>query len=59
MTEEKQRILKAEEIWLNYFNDYLFSHQVISRKEYLRMIAKIAEYCERKRRMVLSEGVSA
>ena len=55
MKEEQQIKLKAEEIWLNYFNDYLFSHGTISRREYLRMVQKIAEWCERKRRRLLSE----
>ncbi len=55
MTEELQLKLKAEEIWLNYFNNYLFSHGTISRREYLRMVLKIAERCGRKRRRLQSE----
>ena len=32
----------AEDIWLNYFNRYLFEHGTISEKEYKKMVEKIA-----------------
>ena len=32
-----------EELWLNYFNNYLFDHGTISENEYKRMTEKIAE----------------
>ena len=32
----------AEDIWLNYFNRYLFEHGQISEKEYKQMTEKIA-----------------
>lgn len=32
----------AEDIWLNYFNRYLFEHNQISEKEYKQMTEKIA-----------------
>lgn len=32
-----------EELWLNYFNNYLFEHGTISENEYKRMTEKIAE----------------
>lgn len=32
----------AEDIWLNYFNRYLFEYGTISEKEYKRMTEKIA-----------------
>ena len=32
-----------EELWLNYFNSYLFEHGTISENEYKRMTEKIAE----------------
>lgn len=32
----------AEDIWLNYFNHYLFEHGTISEKEYKKMVEKIA-----------------
>ena len=31
-----------EELWLNYFNSYLFEHGTISENEYKRMTEKIA-----------------
>ena len=39
-TKEKRM---AEEIWLNYFNRFLFEEGTISEKEYKRMTEKIAE----------------
>ncbi len=38
----------AEEIWLNYFNRYLFEHGTISEKEYNMMTQKISEYMLRR-----------
>lgn len=32
----------AEDIWLNYFNRYLFEHGTISEKEYKKMTEQIA-----------------
>ena len=32
----------AEDIWLNYFNRYLFEADTISEKEYKKMTEKIA-----------------
>ena len=32
----------AEDMWLNYFNRYLFEHGTISEKEYKKMTEKIA-----------------
>lgn len=32
----------SEDIWLNYFNRYLFEHGTISEKEYKKMTEKIA-----------------
>lgn len=39
--EEREKHV-AEDIWLNYFNQYLFEHGTISEKEYKMMIEKIA-----------------
>lgn len=36
-----------EELWLNYFNNYLLEHKAISEKEYRRMTEKIAEKAAR------------
>ena len=35
--------LMAEDLWLNYFNRYLFEHGTINEKEYKKMTEKIAE----------------
>ena len=42
--EECEKIEKrfAEDVWLNYFNQYLFDHGTISEKEYKKMTEKIA-----------------
>lgn len=37
----------AEDLWLSYFNRYLFEHGVITEQERNKMVSKIAE---RKRR---------
>ena len=39
--EEREKCV-AEDIWLNYFNRYLFQNGTISEKEYKRMTEKIA-----------------
>ena len=33
----------AEDLWLSYFNRYLYEHGVITEQEHNRMVAKIAE----------------
>ena len=33
----------VENLWLNYFNNYLFKHGTITEREYKRMTEKIAE----------------
>lgn len=33
----------AEDLWLNYFNRYLFENGTISEKEYKKMTEKIVE----------------
>ena len=40
-SEEREKAL-AEDIWLNYFNRYLFEHGTISEREYKIMVEKIA-----------------
>jgi hypothetical protein len=35
-SEEREKVL-AEDIWLNYFNRYLFEHGTISEREYKKM----------------------
>ena len=54
--EERERLEKrfAEDVWLNYFNRYLFECGTISEQEYKKMTEKIAV-----RREKLSRGRSA
>ena len=40
LTDEEREKRMAEDIWLNYFNRYLFEHGTISEKEYKRMTEK-------------------
>ncbi len=42
LTDEEREKRMAEDIWLNYFNRYLFECGTISEKEYKRMTEKIA-----------------
>lgn len=41
-TDEERETRVAEDIWLNYFNQYLYEHGTITEKEYNRMTEKIA-----------------
>ena len=38
----------AEEMWLLYFNKYLFEHNIITQREYGKMLSKIYELMARK-----------
>ena len=40
----------AEELWLNYFNKYLFENKIISAKEFALMTEKIAVRCSTKKK---------
>ena len=42
LTDEEREKRMAEDIWLNYFNRYLYESKIISEKEYKRMTEKIA-----------------
>lgn len=42
ITDEERKKRMAEDIWLNYFNRYLYESNTISEKEYKRMTEKIA-----------------
>ena len=42
LTNEGKEKRLAEDIWLNYFNRYLFEDGTISEKEYKKMTEKIA-----------------
>ena len=43
LTNEEREKRMAEDIWLNYFNRYLFEHGTISEKEYKKMTELIAQ----------------
>lgn len=51
--EEREKHI-AEDIWLNYFNRYLFEHSTISETEYKKMTELIAV---RKRKNYFVENV--
>ena len=42
LTDEMREIKFAEDVWLNYFNRYLFEQGTISEKQYKKMTEKIA-----------------
>ncbi len=48
MDKTKREQLRAESIWLHYFNRYLFECGTITEKEYKRMTEKIAVFVSRK-----------
>ena len=48
-SEEREKAL-AEDIWLNYFNRYLFEHGTISEREYKKMTEMIAARKNKKSR---------
>lgn len=43
LTADEREKRVAEDIWLNYFNRYLYEHGTISEKENNRMTEKIAQ----------------
>ena len=49
-TAEVREIKAAEDIWLNYFNQYLFECGTITEREYRQMIQKISERNARQHR---------
>ena len=50
-TVEQERLEKsfAERAWLDYFNQYLYAHKIISEREYKLMVEKIAKRCAKHR----------
>jgi hypothetical protein len=54
LTDEMREIKFAEDVWLNYFNRYLFEQGTISEKQYKKMTEKIAT-----RKSKLSQKTSA
>ena len=50
LTDEEREKRMAEDIWLNYFNRYLFEHGTISEREYKKMTEMIATRNDKKSR---------
>ncbi len=42
LTDAEREKRMAEDLWLNYFNRYLFETKIISEKEYRKMTELIA-----------------
>ena len=42
LLDEEREIRLSEDLWLNYFNQYLFENGTITEKEYKKMVEKIA-----------------
>ena len=42
LLDEEREIRLSEDLWLNYFNRYLFEKGTITEKEYKKMVEKIA-----------------
>ena len=49
LTNQQKRNLMAEEIWLNYFNTYLYEHKLITAEQRNKMHNEITFRCNRKR----------
>jgi len=50
--EDKKAIVRivSEELWLNYFNNYLFKEGVITERLYWKMFVKILERTAQKKK---------
>lgn len=55
MDNKQKRKIMEEEIWLNYYNNYLLEHKTITEKEHLRMCNAIAIHCDQKRKRAEKE----
>lgn len=55
LTNQQKRTIMAEEIWLNYFNTYLYEHKLISEDTRNKMRNEITFHCDRKRRQTERE----
>ena len=51
LLDEEREICLSEDLWLNYFNRYLFENGTITEKEYKKLVEKIAN-----RKAKLSRG---
>ncbi len=47
---EDRELLTAKELWLHYFNRYLFEHGTISKKDYMKMTERITVHITSQRR---------
>ncbi|MCH5353491.1 MAG: hypothetical protein J1E06_08515 [Acutalibacter sp.] len=50
MDNQQKRNIMAEEIWLNYFNTYLYEHKLITEEQRNKMRNEITFRCNRKRK---------
>ena len=50
MDNRQKRNIMAEEIWLNYFNTYLYEHKLITEEQRNKMRNEITFRCNRKRK---------
>lgn len=50
MDNQQKKDIMAEEIWLNYFNNYLYEHKVITEDERNKMKNQISFRSDRKRK---------
>jgi len=53
LLDEEREIRLSEDLWLNYFNRYLFENGTITEKEYKKMVEKIAN-----RKAKFSRGIT-
>ena len=51
LLDEEREIRLSEDLWLNYFNRYLFENGTITEKEYKKLVEKIAN-----RKAMMSRG---
>ena len=47
LLDEEREIRLSEDLWLNYFNRYLFENGTITEKEYKKMDGKRKRYVRR------------
>lgn len=55
MENQREQNIMAEEIWLNYFNNYLRERQIITEDQRRKMCSKIIHHCNRKRKQTTRE----
>ena len=55
MENQHEQSIMAEEIWLNYFNNYLHERQIITEEQRRKMCSKIIHHCNSKRKQTTRE----